>query len=220
MGKIKDLTGQRFGRLVVVSENGRDKIQNVLWLCRCDCGNMVTIRGSMLRAGRSKSCGCFRKDLQSEINTTHGLRNTRLHRIWSEMKTRCYNKKNKSYEMYGGRGIIVCEEWLHNFQAFYDWAMANGYRDDLTIDRINNDKGYSPDNCRWITQKEQQNNRRNNRTITHNGETHTISEWAEIYEINPHTLRDRIESGIVGDELFDKKDRRFKKSIIHKGLEE
>lgn len=212
MGKIKDLTGQRFGRLVVVSENGRDKIQNVLWLCRCDCGNMVTVRGSMLRAGRSKSCGCFRKELQSELNTTHGLRNTRIYRIWVDMKTRCCNESNINYERYGAKGIAICKEWLDDFMNFYNWAIANGYRDDLTIDRIDNDKGYSPDNCRWVTQKEQQNNKRNNRKIMHNGETHTMSEWADIYGINPHTLRDRLEAGITGDELFDKKDRRFKKN--------
>lgn len=210
----KNLKGKRFGRLTVISENGRDCIGNVLWLCKCDCGNEVTVKSSMLNNGHTKSCGCFAKEIVKEKRTIHGKSQTRIYGIWIDMKSRCYNENVKDFSRYGGRGITICPEWLgeHGFENFAKWSFENGYAENLSIDRKDNDKGYSPDNCRWVTQKEQQNNKRNNRKIMHNGETHTMSEWADIYGINPHTLRDRLEAGITGDELFDKKDRRFKKN--------
>ena len=125
-------------------------------------------------------------------NIKHGMCNTRLYCIWKGIKQRCFDTKFKEYKYYGGRGIKVCNEWRTDFMAFYNWAMANGYKDALTIDRINVNGNYEPSNCRWICQKEQQNNRRNNRLITYNGETHTISEWAEIKNINANTLWQRL----------------------------
>ena len=123
---------------------------------------------------------------------THGKRHTRLYSIWTDMKTRCNNPKRDKYARYGARGITVCEEWLNNFQAFYDWAMANGYADNLTIDRKDNDKGYSPENCRWITMKEQASNKSTNHLITHDGQTCTIAEWARKTGISREVLKDRI----------------------------
>ena len=164
MGKIIDLTGQRYGRLTVIARHGRDASRQITWLCRCDCGNQSVVLGSNLRKGHTTSCGCLR----DELRFTHGKYHTRLHNVWKLMKRRCYNPNDKRYHRYGERGIGVCDEWRNDFGAFYDWAMANGYDENVpygqcTIDRIDNNKGYSPDNCRWVDIKTQNNNRSTNR---------------------------------------------------------
>lgn len=164
MGRLIDLTGQRFGRLTVVSRAENDKNKNPRWLCRCDCGHQTIVLGHLLRNGNTQSCGCLSHEqhsaLMKEMNKVHEWTGTRLYRIWGAMKSRCYNPKQRNYKHYGGRGITICDEWLYDFVAFRDWALANGYCEDLTIDRIDNDKGYSPDNCRWTTMKEQRLNQR------------------------------------------------------------
>lgn len=127
---------------------------------------------------------------------------TRLHRVWDNMKTRCYNPANKYYHRYGGRGITVCDEWRESFTAFKKWALSNGYANNLTLDRIDNNKGYFPDNCRWATQSQQMNNTSTTRFITIDGETKSLNEWSKISGVNPATIRKRIDSGYSGHDLL------------------
>ena len=153
MPKYKDLSGERFGKLVAIKPTGKNNGAYV-WECSCDCGNVIRVSGIKLTNGHTRSCGCLRREGTRKASYTHGLSNTRLYRIWGNLKTRCLNPNSDNYEYYGGKGISVCNEWLHDFKAFYDWAMENGYADDLTIDRKDSDGDYCPLNCQWITQSE------------------------------------------------------------------
>lgn len=176
--KQLNLTGKRFGKLVVIKTAGKTKNGAYLWQCKCDCGNEIIANVGNLKNGHTKSCGCLRVDRCKTNFTKHGLEHTRLYGIWSDMRLRCYDEKNIAYHRYGGRGITICDEWKNDVKAFYDWATANGYKDSLTIDRINNDGNYCPENCRWATVKEQASNRRSNILVTHNGKTQTMKKWA------------------------------------------
>lgn len=159
-----DMTGRVIGRLVVIRECGRDKGGNVLWLCRCECGNEVTVRGSSLRSENpTTSCGCYQRERVGEAHTTHGESQTRLYSVWRAMLQRVGVTKGATEKVkhdYKYRGITVFDEWLV-FENFRDWALSHGYKDGLQIDRRDNDKGYCPKNCRWVTPKENTNNRRN-----------------------------------------------------------
>lgn len=194
MGRFIEMTGKRFGRLEVI-ERAANRGGSVIWKCRCDCGTIKDIPAKTLRNGTAQSCGCLQKEKVSMANGTHRMRKTRLYGIWHSMKNRCVDTNDIGYHLYGARGIKVCDEWRDSFEAFRDWAMANGYRDDLTIDRNDPDGDYCPENCRWATQKEQQNNRRNNKRLFFNGEEHTMSEWAEITGIKVGTIHSRLKRG-------------------------
>lgn len=167
MSKAIDLAGQRFGRLFVIKMAGRDKHRAVTWECLCECGNKVVVRGYHLREKKIRSCGCLQKELISARmkehhtggNYKHNGTRTRLYGIWTNMKTRCLNSKNRAYKWYGAVGVTVCEEWL-NFGNFQQWAYQSGYQDDLTIDRINPFGNYEPTNCQWIPRSEQRSNQR------------------------------------------------------------
>lgn len=177
MSKIIPMIGKRFGRLTVLEKAPGNNKGQYFWICRCDCGQTTApIAGSYLRRGQRKSCGCLRREIATErgstLNKTHGMYQSRLYHVWQGMNARCTNPKNPRYTHYGGRGITVCDEWRNSFEAFYEWAMANGYNPDAewgkcTIDRIDVNGNYCPENCRWVTIAEQ--NRNTTRTI-HKGE--------------------------------------------------
>lgn len=156
IGSLIDITGQRFNHLIVIQYVGKSH-----WLCKCDCGKETVVFTGHLKDGHTTSCGCHLNHIRAnrQCHFKHGLRNHRIYRIWIGMKKRCYDRSDPKYYRYGGRGITICDDWLNNPKVFYDWAMRNGYKDDLTIDRINNDGNYEPNNCRWTTNLIQSHNR-------------------------------------------------------------
>jgi hypothetical protein len=200
MRKFIDLTGQRFGRLTVISRAYRNRQREWCWNCICSCGNHCVIKGSNLKAGHTQSCGCIR--IENPPNLVHGFDGTLLGYARSAMQQRCYNPAHKAYKNYGGRGITICNEWLNNSKSFFDWAIKAGYREGLTLDRIDNNGNYSPENCRWATMKEQQNNRRNNHLYFIEGVGNTIGEWATSLNISVNTLFKRLKMGWSEEKTF------------------
>lgn len=183
------MIGSKFGKLKVIEEcEKRSKNGHKCYKCLCECGNIKIVREDTLKSGASRSCGC-------SIGVMHGLSKTRLYKILNGVKNRCYNENTDNYEYYGGRGIKVCEEWLHDFQTFYDWAMSSGYNDTLTIDRINVNGNYDSTNCRWVTPKQQANNKKNNVMLTYDGKTQTMSQWSEELNVKYNTIVTRHNRG-------------------------
>lgn len=176
--RLIDLTGKKFGRLTVI-KRAEDKKGKTYWHCRCECGKEKNVCASHLTSGKIVSCGCSSVDRISELNKTHGMSNIRIYNIWTGIKNRCYNKNHITYKNYGGRGITVCQEWLDDFMNFYEWAMNNGYSDELSIDRIDVNGNYEPSNCRWATAKEQGNNRRTNIFIEVCGTKKSLKAWCD-----------------------------------------
>lgn len=195
-----DLSGKRFGRLICIKDVGRDKSGSVLWECLCDCGNKTVVTARNLNHNHTKSCGCYHRDRTGETHTVHGLyydengKRTKLYHVWGMMRQRCNNPNNASYKDYGGRGIKVCKEW-DRYKNFYEWAYANGYKEGLTIDRIDNDGDYKPSNCRWVTRQEQCLNTRYNRYLEYDGKRQTLTEWAKELGMESHVLSTRLRRG-------------------------
>lgn len=213
MGYKIDLTGKRYGRLVVLGYSHTEpKSRKSFWKCKCDCGTVKTVCASNLRSGNTSSCGCGEGENRERLmqafydeHYKHGEAYSRLHRIWAHMKERCENPNCRDYPLYGGRGIKVCDEWVgeRGFEAFNAWALDNGYGDALSIDRVDTNGNYEPANCRWATDTMQANNRRANRRITMRGETKTIAEWCRQYGKNYGTVYTRLETGMTPEEAFD-----------------
>lgn len=201
MGKVVDIKGQKFGRLTTIEYKGLDKFGKALWLCKCDCGNEITTSSNLLRGGHTRSCGCLQKEAVSRTGkscTIHGAtvngKRDPLYVVWCSIRQRCENINNKDYHNYGERGITVCSEW-QTFMPFREWALENGWQQGLTIDRIDNNSGYRPDNCRFVTIKENNRNKRNNYIVHYGGRDWVLGELAEYYKISPYVLYRRIKLG-------------------------
>lgn len=205
MGNDKsDLTGKRFGRLTVLGVDGKDKHNNYLWKCRCDCGEITHATRTCLKNGHKRSCGCLMREECGNRCRKHGLYKDRVYHIYYGIKQRCENPKSSSYKHYGGRGI--CVEWS-DWQSFREWALSNGYQDGLTLDRIDVNGNYEPSNCRWITQAEQMRNTRKTRYLTYQGETKPLIEWCELLGVRFGTAATRLTRGWTDPEeiLFGRK---------------
>ena len=195
---MENIIGHTFGRLLVldqvetrISPNGTKKY---MFKCKCQCGNIKIVEKYSLLNGLTISCGCYSKERASKGNKTHGLSSTRLYKIWQHMKDRCLNQINKDFAQYGGRGITICDEWKNDFQSFAKWAYEHHYTDQLTLDRINVNGNYSPDNCRFATMKMQGHNRRGSLNFLLNGTIMNLSDIAIITEIPYSTLYSRVVS--------------------------
>jgi len=207
----KEMLGKKFGNWIVIKYSHKSKRGTHYWTCECQCNNKTVrdIEGTSLRAKRSLSCGCRHPSI------THGMTGTRLYKTWDGMKYRCLNKNSNNYFRYGSRGIKVCEEWL-KFENFYEWAMKNGYTDELSIDRIDNDGNYEPSNCRWVDMKTQANNKSRNLYFTIKGETKTLAEWIDSSNVDYETARKRLRMGWDIESVISKETKEHVRDrIIH-----
>lgn len=201
MNKVRNLSGERFGKMVAVKCVGRDRHKNARWLCKCDCGRTKIVSSRSLVNGNTKSCGCL--ETGKFINgfaKRHGGSAERLYRVWGGMRNRCYDKNRQEYPSYGGRGIRICDEWLHDYGAFRRWAYENGFDPGATgyecsIDRIDPDGDYSPENCRWIPMSEQTWNRRDTWCLEYRGRRMTLVDASLVHGVAMSTIRTRIKRG-------------------------
>lgn len=196
--KVKDISSRRFGKLAVISISGRSNSGGATWLCVCDCGKRTITSSSNLLRGLTRSCGCG----HIGSKTTHGLSKTRLYNIHALMMRRCYNPKYPDFKNYGGRGVTVCSRW-HDLSAFV--SDNSDEHEGKSLDRIDNSKGYSPENCRWTTKTQQQRNMRSNRTISAFGKSLCLSEWAETTGISTCTIRRRLSRGLKPEQALSPK---------------
>lgn len=198
---FQDLKGQRFGKLTVTEYIGKGKDGKSLWQCHCECGNVCIVSSSHLKSGTTKSCGCLK---HIGYNTIHALTNSKIYRIWNGIKGRCFNTKDESYLNYGGRGIILFPDWVHNFKAFYDYVskLPHFGEEGYSLDRIDNNGNYEPNNLRWATKKEQSRNTRQNVWLEYRGKLMILSDVAELIGISPSALKKRYKRGDRGERLF------------------
>ena len=191
MAKAKDYSGMRFGHWTVLSKTDAKK----MWLCRCDCGNVLPVNIDNLKRGKSTRCNKCKGKLYKSRMTTHGESKTRLYYVWLTMRNRCIRKDVPSYSRYGGRGIKVCEEWMHSYTSFRDWALGHGYAQGLEIDRIDNNGDYCPSNCRWVDHLTNMQNTRINKLVKLNGKEYTSAEIANHFHISGRLFRERLRKG-------------------------
>lgn len=199
--RTEDLVGQVFGKLTVLSrDNAKRNGHDTYWICECNCEDrtIVSVPRYRLLHGHTTSCGCYHREVARKCCTTHGLYSHPLHRVWANMKQRCDNENSTYYHRYGERGIHVCDEWA-DFENFYNWAMDNGYDHGLTLERMDNNRGYCPENCVWADRVVQANNRSTNRLIEYAGEEHTMAQWARKLGVSYSTLKCRVDRGDMRD---------------------
>jgi hypothetical protein len=193
MAHSSDMANKRFGLLKVVSRYGKDNRNNATWQCVCDCGGKSIVSTSDLNKGRTNSCGCLRRERMKNLNKSHGQSYSKTYQSWVKAKDRCFNPKHVAFHKYGGAGITVCDRWKNSFENFYA-DMGDPPTEKHSLDRIENSKGYDPENCRWATKKQQSENSSWPRLITFHGETKNLSEWARSLGMNINSVRTRIES--------------------------
>lgn len=206
--KINDLTGQKFGLLEAIKIVGKAKDRHNKWLCKCKCGNYTIVNSNSLKCNNVLSCGCYKRKRTSEVRSKHHLTNSKLHKIWTGIKQRCFNRNNKSYKFYGERNIKMCKEWNDDFCKFMEWAINNGYKDGLSIERINVNGNYEPSNCKWIPRNEQYLNTRKVQIIEYNGEKNTINYFSNKYDIAHSTFRRYLKQGMKIEEIIKLKRRK------------
>ena len=206
--------GRKFGRLTVLERSTKIVPKNVVWICKCDCGEIIEVTASSLRRGNTKSCGCLRREMMSNKPHDHHLCKSRLYVVWTQMKNRCYDSKNAKYKDYGARGITITDEWLgkDGFITFYKWAYANGYDDSVpkgqcTLDRIDVNGNYEPSNCRWVSNDVQALNKQNTVYLTIDGVTKPLIVWCREYGVNDSMVRRRIYKGMDAYEALTKPSR-------------
>jgi hypothetical protein len=190
-----DLIGQTFGRLTVISETNRNKHNHIQWLCLCSCGKNTIASTTSLKHQNTTSCGCYGNECRTINTRTHGMRHTKIYTVWCNIISRCYDSNHKSWENYGGRGIIVCDQWIKSFESFFT-DMGDIPFKNAQIDRINNNGNYEPSNCRWATAKQNCLNRSSTHFITHNGITLALTQWADKYNLARNTLYNRLKKGM------------------------
>lgn len=207
MSRMIDISNQRFGRLVAFQPStALATNKSKKWICKCDCGTTKEIRSSDLRFGKVTSCGCRKDEKTSERFKKHGMSGTLIYDVWRSIKQRCYNPRNKDFPNYGGRGILMDPQWKEDFTTFHHWAVSNGYREGLTIERVDPNGNYEPSNCSWIENEEQANNRRNSIRYEYQGQSLTIRELSEKLNMNYNTLRDYLRNKKMSvEEVINKK---------------
>lgn len=217
--RTKNLIGQRFGRWVVLEFAGY-KNNKAHWFCKCDCGKEKIVCGKNLTLGKTKSCGCLHNEQLVEYFTKHGARSKekdkteRLYFTWKNMKSRCFNSSSKYYHRYGGRGINICDEWKNSYVAFKEWAISSGYSEKLTIERIDNNGIYCPENCRWATVKEQSRNRSTNIFLEYKGKTYILKDLATALGVDRKKLKRRIDNGMTVEQaISDIKAKEFEERL-------
>ncbi len=216
MSAFIDLTGQRYGSLVVLFRVENDRFKRARWLCRCDCGKEIIVGSNNLRTGQVASCGCARASTLRKKLTTHGMTGCALYEIWKGIRQRCTNPHSSSFKNYGARGISICSEW-NNFENFYNWGMSNGYKEGLSIDRIDVNGDYEPENCRWANKIQQANNTRRTTFIEYNGETHATAEWARKLGLSRKAFDYRLATMSIDDAMtrprYAKKNRQLSAEV-------
>lgn len=203
INRYKSLIGTKFNSLTIIDIHPDVKGGQYKLICKCDCGNTTITRASRVINGYTKTCGCRNEGVNKYNSNRISRKYSNLYSCWNTMRHRCYNPQNERYKYYGARGITVCDEWKKSFEPFLNWALSNGYEKGLTIDRVDVNGNYEPNNCRWVSNLCQARNKRNNRMVEFQGETKCVSQWCEDLNLPYHTIRARLRLGWDAEKAFN-----------------